>query len=212
MLYGVTIDGIDTLRDFGLILCADLKISRPKLKENRVDIPGGDGSLNMSYSPQGYPVYKDRTISFSLFKAMGEAERSQLVSLLNNKWQGREVKIVLPDDEDHYWKGTIEFGDINGYNSGKIPVSMTAYPYKLRARKTVKGIQGNGTVTLRNERMQAIPTIANTAPATLSWEGKSIALEPGEHIVPELMLLQGNTEITVVTTGEVSFTYREGSL
>lgn len=212
MLYGVTIDNIDTLREFGLILCADLKISRPKLKENRVDIPGGDGSLNMSYSPQGYPVYKDRTISFTLFKAMGEAERDQLVSELCNKWNGKEVRLILPNDEDHFWSGTIEFGDISGYNSGKIPVSMTAYPYKKRVRQTVKIIEGDGTVTLVNERMPVVPSISNSAVATLSWEGKSVSLEPGEHALPQLMLQQGNTVITVATSGEVTFTYREGSL
>ena len=212
MLYGVCIDNVDTLREFGLILCADLKISKPKLKENRVDIPGGDGSLNMSYSPQGYPVYKDRSIGFTLFKPMGETEREQLTSELCNRWGGREVTLILPNDEDHFWTGTIEFGDISGYNSGKIPVSMTVHPYKKRVRQTVRKIQGNGSVTLVNERMPVAPSISNSAEATLSWEGKSVTLEQGEHVIPQLLLQQGNTVIGVTTSGEVTFTYREGSL
>ena len=136
MLYGVIINGINTLDEYGLLLCADLKISEPKLKENRIDIPGGDGSLNMSYAPQGIAVYYDREITFTLFKSMGEEERDELVTTLRNAWHGLEVDLILPNDTRHYWHGVISFGDISDYNAGKIPVKMTAEPYKHRIQET----------------------------------------------------------------------------
>ena len=137
MLHGVTINGTNTLTEYGLFLCADLKISEPKLKENRVDIPGGNGSLNMSYSPQGIPVYYDREITFSLAKRMEEAERSTIVSTLRNLYHGREADLILPDDPDHRWHGVIAVGDVSGYNKGIIPIKMTAEPYKYKHNSTV---------------------------------------------------------------------------
>lgn len=134
---GVSINGTNTLTTYGLFLCADLKIGEPKLKENRVDIPGGDGSLNMSYSPQGWPVYYDREITFSLAKRMNESDRSTNVSTIRNLWHGKEVDLILPNDTTHYWHGVITFGDISGYNAGVIPVKMTADPYKYKLTETV---------------------------------------------------------------------------
>lgn len=212
MLYGVIINGINTLDEYGLLLCADLKISEPKLKENRVDIPGGDGSLNMSYAPQGIAVYYDREITFTLFKSMGEEERDELVTTLRNAWHGLEVDLILPNDTRHYWHGVISFGDISDYNAGKIPVKMTAEPYKLKTALTSVTQHGEGTITLSNERRPAVPTISATGPVTLAWSGNSVAIDAGEQMIPQLVLLQGNTEITVTGSATVTFTYREGSL
>lgn len=135
-LTGVSINSTNTLTTYGLFLCADLKIGEPKLKENRVDIPGGDGSLNMSYSPQGMAVYYDREISFTLAKAMDEATRDTLVSTLRNLWHGKEVDLILPNDTTHFWHGVLSIGDVSGYNKALIPVKMTAQPYKYAIDET----------------------------------------------------------------------------
>lgn len=147
-LVGVSINGTNTLTTYGLFLCADLKIGEPKLKENRVDIPGGDGSLNMSYSPQGWPVYYDREISFTLAKRMGETDRSTNVSTIRNLWHGKEVDLILPNDANHYWHGVITFGDISGFNAGVIPVKMTADPYKYKLTETIVYANAGGHTNL----------------------------------------------------------------
>lgn len=211
-LSGVTINSTNTLTSYGLFLCADLKIGEPKLKENRVDIPGGNGSLNMSYSPQGYPVYNDREISFTLAKRMTDADRETTLATIRNLWHGREVSLKLPDDTAHYWHGVISFGDISGYNSGKIPVKMTAEPYKYKNAVSTKTQTGNGTVSLSNEGMPAVPTINATASATIAWDGNSVSISSGETVIPQLVLPAGSTSITVTTSGAVTFEWQEGSL
>lgn len=209
MLHGVSINGLNTLTEYGLLLCADLIIGEPKLKENYVDIPGGNGSLNLSYSPQGYAVYEDRTITFKLFKAMGEDERNRLVTTLRNAWHGQEIDLVLPNDLTHYWHGVIQFGEIGGYNYGEIPVTMRAAPYKLKT--SVTSVSGTGAVTLSNERMPVVPTVTATEAVTLAWSGYSVAISPGTQKIPQLVLQQGDTVVTV-SGGSVTFEYREGSL
>ena len=211
MLHGVTINGTNTLTAYGLFLCADLNIGEPTLKENLVDIPGGNGALNMSYSPQGYPVYNNREISFTLAKRMTDADRATALAAIRNLWHGREVSLVLPDDANHYWHGIISFGGVSGYNSGKIPVKMTAEPYKLKnAEATVTS--GAGTVTLTNEGMPVVPTVTSTGSATIAWDGHSVAISAGEQTIPQLVLPAGETEITITGSATVTFTWREGSL
>ena len=211
-LHGVTINSTDTLTTYGLFLCADLVIGEPKLKENLVDIPGGNGSLNMSYSPQGMPVYHNREIKFSLAKRMTDADRATAIATLRNLWHGKEVSLTLPNDSTHYWHGIIAFGDESGFNNGTIPVKMTAEPYKLKSSVTTKTQNGAGTIALTNEGMPVVPTVTSTGSGTLAWDGHSVSIVSGEQVIPQLVLQAGTTSVTVTGAINVTFTYREGSL
>ena len=144
MLYGVLISGkdeeINTLSYYGLCILDDLTIGEAKLKENYINIPGANGSLNLSYAPQGYATYEDREISFTLFKGVNDANLEIIRSDLANKFHGQEVELMLPNDNEHFWKGVIQFGGISGYNSGKIPVTFRAQPYKTNRTTGVKSL------------------------------------------------------------------------
>ena len=144
MLYGVDISGkdeeINTLSYYGLCILDDLTIGEAKLKENYINIPGANGSLNLSYAPQGYATYEDREISFTLFKGVNDANLEIIRSDLANKFHGQEVELMLPNDNEHFWKGVIQFGGISGYNSGKIPVTFRAQPYKTHLTTGVKSL------------------------------------------------------------------------
>lgn len=146
MLHGISIDYFeeqiqyDSLTDDGLCLLDDLTIGEAKLKENYVDIPGGNGSLNLSYAPQGYPVYEDREISFTLFKGVDDVALEATRAKLANMFHGQEVDLYLPNDPKSCWTGVIQFGAISGYNSGKIPVKFRAQPYKINRSTGVKSL------------------------------------------------------------------------
>lgn len=130
MLYGVILDGINTLEKYGLALGADVKIGSPRLKETRVSIPGANGDLNLSYAVSGRPTFENRPLEFSLFRPVDDAKLTAVKSSLMNSFHGREVKIIFPFDRSRYFKGTLSVGDMSGYNSGRFPVSATVFPYK----------------------------------------------------------------------------------
>ena len=111
-----------------------------KLKENYVNIPGANGSLNLSYAPQGYPVYEDREISFTLFKGVDDIALEAIRAELANMFHGKEVELALPNDPNSFWTGVIQFGAISGYNSGKIPVTFRAQPYKVNISTGAKSL------------------------------------------------------------------------
>lgn len=144
MLYGVSIrgenDAVATLVDYGLCILDDLTIGEAKLKENYVDIPGANGSLNLSYAPQGYAVYEDREISFTLFKGVDDVALETIRAELANSFHGQKVELMLPNDNEHFWEGVIQFGGISGYNSGKIPVTFRAQPYKTNRTTGAKSL------------------------------------------------------------------------
>ena len=131
MLYGVKLDGVDTLKEYGLMLLADVKIGTPKLKETRKSIPGANGDLNLSYAITGRPTYENRPLDFSLFRSANDITLTAIKSALMGKYHGREVRIQFPFDRSRYYTGVLSVGETAGYNSGKFSVSAEVYPYKL---------------------------------------------------------------------------------
>ena len=215
MLHGVVIDRIDTLEEYGLILLADLSEGEAEPKTELLDIPGGYGSLDLSDSPQGRPVYKMRDISFTLFRAVDSTALEELRAALARRWHGREVTLQLPTDAGHYYRGRIRIGSTSGYNSGKIPISMRAQPWKLKNTVTTVSVavtEGR-TVYLENECMPVSPSVSASAPVTISWGTNSVSIDAGENwSIPALILESGITELTITGTATVSFTYQEGCL
>ncbi|MEA4965381.1 MAG: hypothetical protein VB055_06130 [Oscillospiraceae bacterium] len=215
MLHGIKINGVDTLEAYGLILLSDLKIDEPELKETYVDIPGADGSLNLSYALAGRPTYKNRDISFTLYKRVEDDALKLLREQLMNAYHGRQVTLQPPFETDAHYNGVIQFGALSGYRSGKIPVTMSADPWKLKNSKTVvvSNISETGVITLQNWGKPVSLKISTTAAITITWGSNSVSLSAGaDWLVPNLVLQADETSLAVTGTSTVTITYQEGSL
>lgn len=215
MLYGCWINGDNTKDEWGLVLAADVKIDAPEKKTNYVDIPGADGSLDMSDYPQGRPTYKNRNISFTLFKRTNEVELDEIRTGLRQLYHGKRVRLVLPNDTEHYFSGVMSIGNASGYHSCIIPVSMTADPYKLRLDPTevVVAVSGSRTVQLQNENKPVCPTISTDAEVTIYFGDSSVTLSAGNNqTIPSFILEGGYTAITLAGNATVTFKYQEGTL
>ena len=220
MLYGIKINGADTLLTYGLYLLSDLKISAPALKEDYVDIPGADGSLDMSCALAGEPTYKDREITGTLFKRSDDFSLSQIASEISNLYHGKSVKIKLPTDTDHYFIGVIQFGDSDGYNSCKIPFSARVNPWRYKNAVTTvtrDDLTANyKTLTLTNERRSVVPSITVTEETTLLWGTATYTISAGTYKLPDIVLVQGSNtlkaKLTTASTGSITIEYQEASL
>lgn len=219
MLHGVKINGTDLFTTYGLILLADLKIEDPKRKTDYIDIPGADGSLDLSDEPQGRPVFQDRNISFTLFKGVDDVSLEAIRSALLTNYHGKKVSLVLPSDDSHHFDGVIELGGLSGYNSGKIPVKMRAAPYRLKNTITTvtKAINRTGTITLTNEGKPVTPKFSTNAAISVSWtkDGQShtVSLPSGNNqYITSLQLDAGSLTLSISGSATVSVEYLEGRL
>ena len=99
MVSGVTFaDKIHTERDWGLKLLS-IYIPMPDPKEQQVDIPGGDGSIDLT-EINGRPAYKDRSGVELVFDLLdGDYETWFMkYSEFAKKVHGKKVKMVLDDE------------------------------------------------------------------------------------------------------------------
>lgn len=217
---GVTINGTDTLTTWGLVLLDDLTISGPVAKEELVDLPGADGTLDYTDALVGYPLFEDRTVSFTLFKRMDEATRATTRQSMLTLFGGRKVTLITPDLPGYYWEGRMSIGEMSGYNGGRIPCSVRVKPYRLKNTKTTvtKSLAANTDVQvdLDNAGMPTIPTFRCTRACTLTdSDGNTYSLAQNTDFTSADLMITG-TGMTVTArvsqNGTLTVTYQEGTL
>lgn len=135
MARGTDFGGIHSHRDLNLIQQkVEVQPAEPKL--NLVDVPGADGSKDLSTQPAGRVVYEDRTITWTFALYPGEkwdAKHRQVSNALN----GRECRITLGTDPDYYFQGRVA---VKKYNIDRtlrqITVEAICRPWILKRMQT----------------------------------------------------------------------------
>ncbi len=105
-------DEINTWDDWHLIPSTRPVISPPSVRTNYIDIPGRNGSLDLSEVLTGYPLYQDRSGSLKFYVMHDYWVDDQG----NNQWQetyrtiaeylhGQRLYMQLEDDKSYYYEG-----------------------------------------------------------------------------------------------------------
>ena len=139
-----------------------------------------------------------------------------LTSNVMNAIHGKRLDFVFDADPSYKWTGRF---NVKNYSTrtgeGTLQVEITSDPYKLKTTATTV-TSAAGTVTLSNSSMPVVPTITATADMGLEWTVNgatyTASVSSGTSTVPQLVLYEGNTVVTVTGSGSVTFTYTEGSL
>ena len=200
--------------DYGLIV-APYAIPMPEPQTNFVDIPGRDGALDLSEA-FGTVRYADRIISLTLY---ARAPFDTLISAFAVGVHGRRMNVIFDRDPTFYYDARVTLEDVERHTGYcELSLECRARPYKLGHFETTITIlpTGSATVTLSNTRMPVVPTITVTAGMTLMFTllGKdyTVNLSVGTHVIPSLVLIEGDTAIEITGTGRITFTYRKGAL
>ena len=209
---GIRFDSTHSFDTLNLLLSV-VSIPPAQPKTNYVDIPGGDGSVDLTEA-LGEVKFKDRECSFT-FTVFPHEDFEEKKKTVSNLLNGKRCRIVVDKDPGFYWEGRCA---VNEYASDKnlhqIVVGAVVAPYKLKNAKTVVEIPAGESVkrTLTNGRMTVVPTITNTANATIVFGGGTYTLNPGTHNLSNIELKYGENTVTVTSASPVTFTYQEGEL
>ena len=205
--------GAVNTKTYGLIV-APYEISMPLPRTDYVEIPGRNGTLDLSEA-YGSVLYHDRNIPITLY-AVGAYDAA--LSNFVNAVHGKRMQITFSRDPTWYYDGRVNVSAISrqaGYC--EISLEITAAPYKLAQTETKVSRTGNGSVTLTNGQMPVVPVITNTKAATLTftYQGASmtVSLSAGTHTVPALALGENESKsVTITSEGKVAFAFRKGRL
>lgn len=194
----------------------EVQPAEPKTKY--VDIPGGNGSKDLTEALGIGVKFKDRTISwtFALYpKDDWYSKQKEVSGLLN----GLACRITLDGDPLYYYEGRLSVGSHKSNNQlRQITVKAVCRPYKLKKNATIVNYALNSeykTILLLNSRMPVAPEITVNAATDIKFNGNVYRLSEGTNKILDIQLSEGANILEAKTgngPGNISFLYREGAL
>ena len=142
--HSLTIGSKNTWDDWHLVPTSRPVVSPPSVKTKTIDIPGGDGIIDLTESLTGYPVYNNRTFlqEFVVLNDFCELvdtheEWYSRYSDIMDYIHGQRMQLLLDDDEEYYYEGRFS---VNSWKSDKnyshITIESSLGPYKWARRIT----------------------------------------------------------------------------
>ena len=211
---GVRFGNYHSWNDFSLILSQKI-IGTPSPKTETVDIPGGDGVLDLT-DFFGEVKYNNRNLSFEFSTIVPQSEFMDLFTRVQNALHGQKMQIILDDDAEWQYTGRITVSEWKAEKAvGKLTIDCDCEPFKAKLGDTVIYQEVNGTeetVILPNGIKPVVPIIDITGNINLTFGTNFWALAEGRYELPAVRLVNGDNTVLVSGTGTATFSYLERGL
>lgn len=217
---GIKFDDLHSYYGLNLIL-SKVEIPPAVPKGEYIDLPGGDGSLDLS-EVHGEVKFYDRECKFTftmnpasdLSDGAYEEKKTEVSNALNGK---RFEKITLDKDSDFYYQGRCKVDQyLSDRRIRQIVVTARLKPYKMKQDKTVSIFALTSTeqmVNITNSRKTVVPVITCTDNNTKISSGSlTKTLSSGKHEILDFQLKEGDNIFKVSGSGTLTFEYQEGDL
>lgn len=211
------LDNMNTWYDWTLIV-TEKNVTPPAPKTNYVELDGMSGTLDLSEALTGEITYNDRTVTATFWTDNGtRKEREQLLQTIISKLHGKKVKIIEPDDPEHYFYGRVEVTPVENnlsYLEFSIEAICEPWRYATVENNRIVHVKDNTVdIVFHNNGVKSLsPTISISGDITITHDDIITALTDGTYIISDIRLKQGSNIITVSGNGSVIFTYREANL
>ena len=234
MYHSITIGSKNTWDDWHLIPATRPLFNPPTVKTNMVNIPGGDGVLDLTTSLAGRPTYNNRTGSWTFYVQNGFKDWSALYSEIMVYLHGQELRAILEDDPAYFYEGRFS---VNQWKSDKdwsqIVIDYNVGPYKKEINNTgsdwlwdpfnfetgvIRNYQNLSvltslTVVIEGDMMDSIPVIICSASGmSVLYEGTTYNLAKGANTNPNIVLHQGENTLTFYGQGTITIENTGGRL
>ena len=131
MYHSITIGGKNTWDDWRLVPASRPVFNPPAQKVKTLEIPGGDGVIDLSQSLTGYPVYQNRTGSIEFIVMNDFKPWHMAYADIMDYLHGQKLRAVLEDDPEYFYEGRFT---VNVWKSEKdwsrIIIDYDVGPYK----------------------------------------------------------------------------------
>lgn len=203
----VIVGDSDLTMDFQMILIDGFTLQPPEPKTYYIDIPGGNGVIDLTESLGGDVAFNNRhqTFTFKLiYPGMFEVTKTKLSNFLHGKY----FNYQLTWDPGYTYKGRFT---VDSYSHialaagklGEIVISVEADPYKYKENQVFR-INGVGGEEYRfiSGRKPVRPVIETTRATTIVWEDKVIRVGAGTFRLNDVLFREG-VNVLYINTYEI---------
>jgi hypothetical protein len=227
----------DSWVDWHLIPSSRPVFNPPTPKTKFIDIPGGDGQLDLTTSLTGDTVYQNRTGSLEFIVDNGHQEWFTLYSDIMDYLHGKLQRATLEDEPTFYYEGRFS---VNKWKSdphnSKIVIDYNVSPYKYEMHSSLEDwvwdtfnfetgivreykdlrVDGRLDFIIVGRRMRVTPSfIVKSDDGTgmkVKFNGVTYDLHDGSSRVINIQTVEGENKLTFTGNGTVSIEYRGGRL
>lgn len=197
------VDGVDLTVRFQMILLDGYTLSPPELKTYTVDIPGGDGVIDLTQSLTGDVVYKNRQQTFT-FMVVNPDSFERVKTDVSNFLHGKSFDYQITMDPGYTYHGrfTVTEYDHTLYSYpglvGIFSIKIDADPYKLKGHMTYKlNATGGKMFRLESGRKPVHPVVECTQPCKVRWKNVIVQVPAGTYRLNDVLFTQGYNEIYI---------------
>lgn len=212
---GAAIGGFHTWRDFRAVIQNADVVGSPAPNTSYVEVPGGNGHIDLTEALTGDVTYSNRTLTLQLALKTTPALWPQVTNRIYNALHGRAVQVILDEEPTHYFYGRADVESAaRTRNAGQVAISVDCDPYRYEIEETEVTFSGTGEwqCSLSNDRMWVVPAITSTNACSVVYGSSVISLEAGEQKIADFVLKEGETPLYVFGDTSLTFRYRKGCL
>lgn len=230
---GVTINDVNMLVIYKMALKDRNCVQPPTPKTAYQDIPGGDGSVDMSEATTGHVVYYRRKITMNFGCGARIKDWPEIFSEIMQKFHGKTGKIVFDDDPNYYYIGRMTVLDYKrAVTLGTFTITVDAEPYKyemdsgdedwmwdtldletgiIREYGNVE-VNGEYRIIIDGTEKWIIPEIVVSEDMTVIFNGAEYPVKKGTNKIYDIVVKDGENLLTFRGAGIVSVKYRGAKL
>ena len=237
--HSITFGSKNSWTDWHLVPSSRPVFAPPKPKTNYVDIPGMNGSLDLSEAVSGRPVYENRQGSFDFYADVQYKDKgswielySEIMGYLHGQW----MEAYLDDEPYYRYVGRFDVDSWTSGDGNAITINYDVYPYKMEPHwsdedwlwdpfdfengviRNFKSLTVEGSLTVSIPKTQdwSAPTITvksnDGSGMDVSYNGKSYHLNDGVNRNPNLMVKNSDATFMFTGNGTISMHMRGGVL
>lgn len=197
------VDGVDLTIRFQMALLDGYTLSPPEPKIYTVDIPGGDGVIDLTQSLTGDVAYENRQQEFS-FMVVNPDSFERVKTDVSNFLHGKSFDYQMTMDPGYTYHGRFTVTEYShtlySYPGlvGIFSIKIDADPYKSKGLQTYH-LNPTGGMMFRFEsgRKPVHPVIKCTQPCRVRWKDVVTVVPVGTYRLNDVIFTQGFNEIYI---------------
>lgn len=233
--YGVTFNGLHSFRNYRLLPTSAPVITPPEVKTHYVEVPGADGSLDLTEALTGYPTYGDRKGMFAYQFYAPKSEWNNVYNDIVHDLNGKSADVILDEDAQYYYKGRLTVGTPT-YGKYKATIQITGVfssnryvqdsysgndwlwdPFDFEngiAREYYKiPVRNSKEVTLIGSELIVCPTFKlESGSMIMVCDNANYTLNKGDNVFLNVLLKEEEKKVLFKGNGVITITYRIGGV
>ena len=191
------VDGVDLSIRFQMILLDGYKLSPPEVKTYTLDIPGSNGSIDLTETLNGDVAYGNREQEFT-FMVVNPSSFETVKTEVSNFLHGKAYDYTMTMDPGYTYHGRFEVTDYDHsvYSwpglVGVFSIKVTADPYKKKPAKAYKvNAIGGQEFQFESGRRPVHPVVETNKVISVRWNDKEITVPQGTYRLNDVVFREG---------------------